>query len=126
MTALVLVVEPERALRDLLALRLLRLGCDVLLAEDGAEALELMRTRQPQLVLLDLFLPCLNGLAVLEQWRAQKPRPPVIVLSSFGFREIVRQTLATGVSDFLLKPIDLERLSEQVRRCLAPAAGEAA
>lgn len=126
MTALVLVVEPERALRDLLALRLLRLGCDVLLAEDGAEALELMETRRPQLVVLDLFLPRLNGLAVLEHWRAQQRRPPVIVLSSFGFREIVQHTLATGVSDFLLKPVDLERLSEQVRRRLALPAVEAA
>jgi DNA-binding response OmpR family regulator len=125
MNALVLIVEPERALRDLLALRLLRLGCDVLLAEDGAEALELMQARQPHLVVLDLFLPRLNGLAVLEQWRTLTKRPPVIVLSSLGFREIVQRALAAGVSDFLLKPVDLERLSEQVRRCLASPAVEA-
>lgn len=120
----VLVVEDDRALRDLMELMLTRRGFNVLTASDGMEALELIRTASPQVILLDILLPQMNGLELMRQLQAEAATPavPIIVISALGFREVVQQAIAAGAQDFLLKPFDMRLLADKLSRFL-PAPG---
>lgn len=121
--AMVLLAEDDRAVRDLIVLALERLNCRVITADNGATALALVRVHRPQLVLLDILLPQLNGLEVLRQLgdRALLDHVPVIVISALGYREVVQQALKAGAKDFVLKPFDVGLLTGKVQRVLEVA-----
>lgn len=127
----ILVATHEPALRDLivLALRRLRPESAVVTADDGpaALALALGRKSRPQLMLIDLLLPQLNGLEVMRRLRAQKPpvRLPVIAISGLAFRETVQAAQAAGAQEFLVKPIDAELLTAKVNKALPKAPAQA-
>jgi CheY-like chemotaxis protein len=120
MPSTVLILESDPASRDLAALALRRLGCKVILGESGGEAIQLIRAHRPQLVLLNIVLSETGGLNVMRQIQALPPkeRPPVIVVSALGFREVVEQAVAAGAKDFLVKPLDTQLLVTKVRRLL--------
>ena len=124
MTTIVLA-EADRLLSDLMLLGLgrLRPACRVLAAADGEAAVQFVRQHQPQLVLLDILLPKMNGLAVMRELRADAAlrRIPVIVISSLGFRETVEQAARGGARDFILKPFDLGLLLGKVQKALDEA-----
>jgi CheY-like chemotaxis protein len=101
----VLLVEDDRFLRKAAEAALKRAGLTVLVATDGEEALRLVRTDVPDLVLLDLIMPKLQGFEVL---RALKEEPatagvPVVVLSNLGQDNDVRQALDAGAVAYLVK-----------------------
>jgi DNA-binding response OmpR family regulator len=113
---LILLVEPDRALSDLIMLTMHRRGYAINRAENLAEAATVLKRHQPLLVILDLFAQGGSGLQFLKdlQTRRLLIRPIVIVISSYGFQEIVEQAIQAGASDFLLKPFDVDILSEKV------------
>lgn len=116
----VLVVDDDAGNRELLERRLVRYGCLVLLAEHGQTALELVRARAPDLVLLDIVMPVLDGFGVLEQLK-QDPQArhiPVIVISADQDMDSVIRCITLGAEDYLPKPFNPVLLQARVSACL--------
>ena len=101
----ILVVEDDKFLRELLIRKLEDEGFEVSMAVDGKEALRKIEEGLPQLILLDLVLPGIDGFDILEQIK-KDPRTgkiPVIILSNLGQREEVERGLELGADDYLIK-----------------------
>lgn len=103
--AKVLIVDDEEILRRIYSDRLTFEGYTVETAADGEEALQKMGANTPNLILLDILMPKLNGLQVLEQMNANPTLKaiPVIVLSNVANDENIKKALALGARDYLLK-----------------------
>ncbi|NLW59686.1 MAG: sporulation transcription factor Spo0A [Firmicutes bacterium] len=84
-------------------------------ANDGLEALEILRTSQLDLLLLDMIMPKLDGIAVLERIKRTSNRPKIIILSAFGHEDITRKAVELGADYFIVKPFDLQILVQRIR-----------
>ena len=114
----ILVVDDEPALRAALQ-RALRLeGYDVTLAEDGDAALRLVQRDAPELVVLDVLMPALDGLAVCRRLRRAGDRTPVLMLTARDAVSDRVSGLDAGADDYLVKPFALEELLARVRALL--------
>ncbi len=120
MTALprVLVADDEGVNRKLMGALFTSEGFDVTLAEGGHEALALVGSAQPDVVLLDLRMPDMGGLEVLAALRRQAPHIPVIVITSYGDIPAAVEATRLGACDFLIRPINNDQLVLVLRRCL--------
>ena len=116
--AKILVIDDEPGIRDLLDTLLRRKGYDVVLAESGPKGLELFRREHPDVIVLDLKMPGMDGLTVLQQVRSLDPRKPVIVLTGAGTAEAEQQVRALGVTEFVEKGFSLHLLGEALKRIL--------
>ena len=94
--------------RDLLARRVRRLGHDVLMAEDGVQALAVLRERPVDVLLLDIMMPNMNGYEVLEAMAADEGlrQVPVIMISAIDEKESIARCIELGADDYLPKPFD--------------------
>jgi len=110
----ILVVEDEPALRDGLRDALESEGYAVLAAPDGVKGLHLGLTADPDLVVLDLMLPGMDGFEVLRRLRADAVETPVLVLTARGLEEDKVQGLRLGADDYLVKPFGLPELLARV------------
>lgn len=101
----VLVVEDETFLVKIYAVKLKKEGYDVSIANDGEEAVKMAAELKPDLILLDLILPKMNGFEALERMRATDglKATPVIVLSNLGQEEDIKRAEALGADDYLVK-----------------------
>jgi DNA-binding response OmpR family regulator len=119
----ILVVEDDRAilagLREKLALE----GYEVLTALDGEEARERLADERLDLVVLDLMLPKLDGIAVLRWLRRRLPELPVLILSARGREEDKVEGLRAGADDYLQKPFGLKELMARIEALLRRARG---
>jgi two-component system, OmpR family, KDP operon response regulator KdpE len=117
---LLLLVEPDRALSDLMTMTLQRSGFNIKRAGSLVEARGILKRSRPLLVVLDLFVPDGSGLELLKELRTSRRiiRPNVIVISSFGFQEIVEQAIQGGAKDFILKPFDIDVLNEKIKNLM--------
>jgi DNA-binding NarL/FixJ family response regulator len=88
-------------------------------ADGGRAALALLAEQRPDVVLLDLRMPDLDGIGVLRELRAAGPPPPTIVLTTFEDDALFLEALRAGARGFLLKDISLERLAEAIRAVAA-------
>jgi CheY-like chemotaxis protein len=114
----VLIVEDEPQLLMLMQLELDGAGFSTSLAADGNEALEAMRLSLPDLVLLDLMMPFLDGWGVLEELRGWSTRPPVIVTSAIGLHAQRQRALGMGAAGYLVKPFPIDELLDMIRDVL--------
>jgi DNA-binding response OmpR family regulator len=114
----ILVVEDERPMRTVLHDCLERQGYRVLLAEDGAVALELALREKPDLIVLDIMMPTLDGLAVCAELRRLARPVPVLMLTAKGTVEDRVRGLDAGADDYLVKPFSREELLARVRALL--------
>ncbi|GAB4206992.1 MAG: hypothetical protein OHK0022_34640 [Roseiflexaceae bacterium] len=116
----VLVVDDDAGNRELLERRLRRYGCRVLLAEDGVRALQIVRDAPPDLVLLDIIMPELDGFAVLERLKADPSAKhiPVVVISADQDLDSVTRCITLGAEDYLSKPFNPVLLKARVGACL--------
>ncbi|HJV72436.1 response regulator transcription factor [Ideonella sp.] len=110
-----LLIEDDPALQATLQRTLERRGMRVATCSDGARALERWQAAVPDVVLLDLSLPGLDGLKVLERARAEGLTTPVIVLTARGTIGDRIIGLNTGADDYLPKPFDLDELEARIR-----------
>lgn len=114
---LVVIAEDEPRLAQALAFMLQQEGLETLVANDGQAALRLAQESQPDLLLLDLDLPELDGLSVCRLLRADPATAalPIFVLSALGQREHERAALEAGADAFFRKPFPLPVLRDQIR-----------
>ena len=119
--AQVLVADDVEMNRDLLARRVRRLGHEVTMAEDGRQALELLKARDFDVLLLDIMMPNMNGYEVLEAM-ALDPRlrqVPVIMISAVDDKESIARCIGLGADDYLPKPFDPVILQARLGSSLA-------
>lgn len=110
----IMVVDDEQALRNVVKRSLEIEGYNVLAASDGVMALTLIEDFKPDLVILDIKMPGLDGFQVLDIIR-QRSDVPVIMLSALGEVTTVRDALAVGADDFLRKPFHIRELIARVK-----------
>lgn len=117
----VLVIEDDAACRHIVSVRLRRHGCRLLEASDGVEGLKTALRERPDLILLDLALPGLDGGEVLARLRRepQTAQTPVIVITAQNGRERVLQIVRHGVAGYLVKPFEGALFDREVGRQLA-------
>ena len=112
--ARVLVVDDEREIRDVLTDYLEGEGCAVATAANGGDALESVRRAPPDVILLDITLPGVDGLEVLRRVHRDHPEIPILVLTGPGDEARARSALVLGASDYVGKPVTLAHLSHAV------------
>ena len=123
---LILIVEDERAVARGLEFGLREEGFRVLWAETGEQALDLVRTNEPQLILLDIRLPGISGFDVCRQLRAEGKRMPIIMLTARDEELDKVLGLELGADDYVVKPYSLRELVSRIRALLRRAYGELA
>jgi len=120
----ILIVDDEPPIQRILRRNLSASGYEVLVADNGKQALEMVRAHQPDLILLDLYLPGeLDGLEVCRQVRQLVPAlaTPIIVLSAITEERQKVEALDLGADDYLTKPFSNDELQARVRACLRRA-----
>ena len=122
--AKILLVEDNEPSRDALGRRLQRRGYEVVPAVDGQEAVSTAREVKPDLILMDLGLPVIDGWEATRQLKAHAStnRIPIIVLSAHAMTNDREQALHAGADDFDSKPVHFERLIEKIEDLLGQIA----
>ena len=117
----ILIVDDEQEFVELVQYRLASLGCEFIAAYNGVQALSLARQLKPDLILLDILLPDLDGLSVCEILRRQPATKaiPVIFMSALS-GDVTKRTAAMHAQDFFIKPLDLPRLVKRISELLQP------
>jgi len=120
----ILLVEDEKNIVLGVSICLRSAGLDVIVAEDGAEALRKLETDKPDLVLLDLVMPKLNGLEALQAMKENGATRdiPVIVLSARAQEEDIQRAMELGAADYMAKPFRPEELLAVIKQVLAESA----
>ena len=117
-SAQVLVADDEKNGRRMLEILLNKLGCQVSLAANGLEALEIIRSSSVNLLITDLKMPKMDGLALLSAIRAEGNQIPVIVVTAYGTVEDAVLAMKTGASDFIMRPLDIDQVERVVNHAL--------
>jgi DNA-binding response OmpR family regulator len=114
----VLVVDDEREIRDLLRISLSEEGYEVVVASNGEEAIGLAKTENPQLILLDIEMPGIDGIEICKRLEAdEKTRCiPIIMMTSRGDRDV--EAYLEGATDVVNKPFDIVQLATRVKSML--------
>ncbi|MCJ7808795.1 MAG: response regulator transcription factor [Desulfobulbaceae bacterium] len=118
----ILVVEDETHLAEGLKLNLELKGYDVTIAADGNSGLQKWKQWQPDLIVLDIMLPGIDGLSVLRNIRLEDERVPILILSARGEPDDRVKGFSYGVDDYLAKPFNLEEFLLRVERLLTRGA----
>ena len=118
----VLLVEDNEMNRDMLSRRLERRGYQVVLALDGQQGVDLARAEAPDLILMDMSLPVLDGWEATRQLKAapETRTIPIIALTAHAMSSDRDKALAAGSDDYDTKPIELPRLLEKIEALLSP------
>ena len=116
----ILIVEDDEMNRDMLSKRLSRRGYEILVALDGREGIEKTRTEHPDLVLMDLSLPEVDGWEATRQLKADAETRdiPIIALTAHAMEGDREKSVAAGCDDYDSKPVDLPRLLQKMETLL--------
>ena len=112
----ILVIDDEKATLSMFRLFLDAYGYSVYTAENGTEGLEIFRKEKPAIVLTDIKMPGIDGLAVLQQIKQVAPRTAVIVITGHGDTALAEQAAALDAVDFISKPIKKEALDAALEK----------
>jgi DNA-binding NtrC family response regulator len=115
-TASILLVDDDSAFRNLMAAELGRLGYTVATASNGIDALAKCEQAEPEVVLLDLRLPGIDGLEVLKRLRERHPASEVIMLTGHGTIDTAIDSIRRGAFDYIIKPCPLDELQLRIQR----------
>jgi DNA-binding response OmpR family regulator len=115
----ILIVDDENDFIELLQYKLAGHGYELIVANDGVHALSQARTMKPNLILLDILLPDLDGLSVCEILRRQPStkKIPIIFMSALT-GDVTKRTATMQAEDFFTKPLDLNRLEKRIEELL--------
>jgi two-component system response regulator PilR (NtrC family) len=114
----ILVVDDERSMRELLEILLLKHGYHVQCAENGIEALDMIRNRPFDLVITDIRMQPVNGLEVLKQCKAICPRTTVIMISAYASTELAVEAMNEGAYDYFPKPFNNDEILSVISNAL--------
>lgn len=117
----ILLVEDNELNRDMLSRRLTRRGYDVGLASDGMQGVSMARSERPDLILMDLSLPQMDGWDALLHLKSDDRTRyiPVIALTAHAMSSDRQKAFEAGFDDYDCKPVDLERLLDKIRLLLS-------
>ncbi len=117
----ILLVEDNEMNRDMLSRRLERKGYQVVMAVDGGQGVSLAQTEKPDLILMDMSLPVLDGWAATKQLKAnpETARIPIIALTAHAMQGDEEKARAAGCDDYDTKPIELPRLLGKIESRLS-------
>lgn len=112
----ILLVEDNELNRDMLSRRLIRRGYEVLMAVDGAQGIEIAQTQMPNLILMDMSLPVVDGWEATRRIKADERTKtiPVIALTAHAMASDREKAMAAGCDDYDTKPVQLDRLLEKI------------
>ncbi len=118
----ILIVEDNEMNRDMLSRRLARRGYDVLLAVDGETGIDMARANVPDLILMDMSLPIMDGWEATRRMKADEKllEIPIIALTAHAMATDRDDALRAGCNDYDTKPINLPRLLEKIETLLPP------
>jgi two-component system, OmpR family, response regulator len=115
----ILVVDDEAPIRDLLSAYFRKHGYEISTASNATEAFQTLDEKQIQAVILDVLLADTDGLEVLAQIKASRPKLPVIIMTGIGFdEELLQEALQKGASGYVSKTLPLDQLLMEVHRTL--------
>ncbi len=119
--AKILLVEDNEMNRDMLSRRLQRKGYTVVLAIDGEQGIKMATSSSPDLILMDLSLPIIDGWEATRQIKSQAETTdiPIIALTAHAMEDDRRRALEAGCDDYDSKPIDFTRLVSKIEACLS-------
>jgi len=115
----ILIVDDEKNIRLTLSTSLEALGVETDSAEDGKEALAKLREKEFGLILLDIRMPGMDGMDVLQQVRESRPDIRIIILTAYGTIELAVEAMKLGAVDFIQKPFVPEQIRERVARVMS-------
>jgi CheY-like chemotaxis protein len=120
----ILLVEDNEFNRDMLSRRLQRKGFEVIIAEDGSQGIRLAREGHPDIILMDMDLPVLDGWEATRRLKADPATRgiPVLALTAHAMQTDRDRAMASGCDDFATKPIEFNTLLEKIHRALAGGA----
>ena len=120
----ILLVEDNELNRDMLARRLMRRGYHVLIAVDGQQGVHMAKSEMPDLILMDMSLPVLDGWEATRRIKAavETRAIPIIALTAHVMADDRARALGVGCDDYDTKPIEFSRLLCKIRTCLNKAA----
>jgi CheY-like chemotaxis protein len=123
----VLLVEDNEMNRDMLSRRLIRRGFQVVFAIDGQQGIDLARSERPDVILMDMSLPIIDGWEASRRLKADDATRsvPVIGLTAHAMSGDREKAIEAGCDDYDTKPVELDRLIGKIERLLGTAKGEA-
>ena len=116
----VLIVEDDPDVRFILDEMLHALGFDSFESKDGAQTLDILETIEPDLLVVDLIMPNIDGIQLIETVRQSGSEIPIITISGTGDRELIEKAKEKGANLFLPKPVSKKELYEAVSSVLPP------
>lgn len=119
----ILVVDDNPGMVRTMALILEHKGYAVTVARDGLEAIERVRERPFSSILMDLKMPCIDGLDAFHQIRQIRPGAQVLIVTAYAVDDQVRRAVDSGVRGVLRKPVDIDRLLEMLDCTIAEQVG---
>jgi DNA-binding response OmpR family regulator len=124
MSCSVLVVDDEYEIRQLLATMLTMMGYESFMAHDGLDALEKIPEYQPDILILDVMMPRMDGLTLCRRLReeAKTAALPIIMLSGKAHQEAIQEGLQAGANRYLVKPTGLDELTRNISEVLGETA----
>ena len=114
----ILIVDDEKNTREGLKQFLVGKDYDVWIAEDGHQALKLLESEKPDLVLIDLKMPGMDGMTLLQKIKANRPNTIVIVMTAYGTVETAVQAMKAGAFHYVTKPLNLDELDLALKKAL--------
>ncbi len=113
----ILIIDDDPGMTDLLSVLLAPSGADTLVANTASDGLELARSGQPDIIILDLLLPEMNGVEICKKIR-EFSSVPILVVSALDSPKVIAQVLDSGADGFLSKPISSAILTAQINKLL--------
>ena len=111
----ILIAEDEPLLTGAYTVKFTKLGCEVRNVDNGDDVFNILKTFQPDIILLDLIMPKLSGVEVLQKLKEENNKIPVIVTSNLSKEEVMKKCLDLGAKDYLIKSnTSLDELAKKV------------
>jgi two-component system cell cycle response regulator DivK len=119
--ATILLVEDDSTNRDIISRYLMLLGYQIVIARDGMQAVTMAQTERPNLILMDMRLPVLDGWEATRRIKAMPATRtiPIVALTAYAMEDERRRCLAAGCDDYETKPVEFPRLLAKIRAILA-------
>lgn len=117
--AKILIVDDAEFLRMRISKMLIAEGYQVMEAENGVQAVEKYHAEKPDVVLMDITMPEMDGLTALKTIRSSDPKARVIMLTALGQESVVLEAIKSGARDFVVKPFERERVLNAIVKLLS-------